>query len=187
MQQTTRQPFNYGALRRRVPLLPAVALPPNLIYALSSSNYFSTTPMAALGFALLAIGGPLLGALYLIGAVEPARWERFQGATVAAGRISLTVYVLEGVSAGLICNGYGPALYGSVGALGCFSVSPLPPIWQRIFLRQCGSTDLRRTRSRSFCAGSHAAARALQPEAKNRLSGRQNDPAALASLSKEPH
>jgi uncharacterized protein len=113
----------YGALRRRMPLLLAVALPLNLIYTLASSNYLGTTPVAALGFALLAIGGPLLGALYLIGAVELARWGRFQGATVAAGRMSLTVYVLEGVFAGLIFNGYGLALYGSVGALGCFGVA----------------------------------------------------------------
>jgi uncharacterized protein len=119
------QPDNavYAALRRRVPLLVAIALPLNLIYALASSDYFGATPAAALGYALLAIGGPLLGALYLIGAVELARWGRFQGATVAAGRMSLTVYILEGVFAGLVFNGYGLGLYGSVGALGCFGIA----------------------------------------------------------------
>jgi uncharacterized protein len=113
----------YGAVRRRVPLLLAIAVPLNLLYALASSGYFGNTLGAALAFSLLAIAGPMLSTLYLIGAVELARWGRFQGATVASGRMSLTVYVLEGVIAGLIFNGYGLGLYGTVGALGCFGIA----------------------------------------------------------------
>jgi uncharacterized protein len=113
----------YAALRRRVPLLLAVALPLNLIYAFASSGYLGAGHAAALGFSSLAVGSPMLGLLYLIGAIEFARQGRFQGATVAAGRMSLTVYVLEGVIAGLIFNGYGLGLYGKVGALGCFGIA----------------------------------------------------------------
>jgi uncharacterized protein len=113
----------YKALRRRVPGLLVIALPLNLVYALASSGYFGTASAAASGFALLAFGGPLLSALYMVGAVELARWGRFQGATVAAGRMSLTVYVLEGVIAGLIFNGYGLGLYGKVSPLGCLVIA----------------------------------------------------------------
>lgn len=113
----------YAALRRRVPPLLAIAVPLNLLYALASSGYFGATLVAALGFSLLAIAGPLLSILYLIGAVELARWGRFQGVTVASGRMSLSVYVLEGIIAGLIFNGYGLRLYGTVGALGCLGIA----------------------------------------------------------------
>lgn len=113
----------YATLRRRVPVLLAIALPLNLTFALASSGYFGATLAAALGFSLLAVAGPMLGLLYLIGAIELARWGRFQGATVAAGRMSLTVYVLEGVLAGLVFNGYGLGLYGALGALGCLAVA----------------------------------------------------------------
>jgi uncharacterized protein len=113
----------YEALRRRIRLLLPTALALNLVYALASSGYLGTTPVAALAFALLAVGGPMLGLVYLIGAVELARRGRLQGATVAAGRMSLTVYVLEGILAGLIFNGYGLGLYGKVGPLGCLAIA----------------------------------------------------------------
>lgn len=113
----------YVALRRRLPLLLAVALPINLTYALASSGYLGETPAAAIGFSLLAVGGPALGLVYLIGATEIARRGDFSEATLAAGRISLTVYVLEGILAGLIFNGYGLRYYGDIGALGCLVIA----------------------------------------------------------------
>jgi uncharacterized protein len=113
----------YERLRSRVPLLLAVSLPLNVLYALASSGFLGEGPMAALGFSALAIAGPALSTVYLVAAVELARRGRFQGATVAAGRVSLSAYVLEGLLAGLIFNGYGLGLYGSVGAVGCIAVA----------------------------------------------------------------
>jgi uncharacterized protein len=109
----------YTGVKRTVPALLAVSLPLNVLYALASSDVFGQTPAAALAFACLAVGGPTLGAIYLVCVVEAARSGWLQGRAVAAGRISLTAYVLEGIVAGLIFNGYGLGLYGSVGALGC--------------------------------------------------------------------
>lgn len=44
---------------------------------------------------------------------------------MAAGRMSLSSYVLEGVLAGLVFNGFGFGLYGRVGALGCMMIAVL--------------------------------------------------------------
>jgi uncharacterized protein len=131
----------YLALRKRSPILLAIGLPLNLLYALSDTGDLGDGLPAALAFAGLAVGGPALSAVYLVGAVELARRGRFQGATVAAGRLSLTTYVLEGVLAGLVFNGYGLGLYGTVGAAGCLAVAlavyatthAIAAIWLRVF------------------------------------------------------
>jgi uncharacterized protein len=113
----------YEKLRSRLSLLLLIGLPLNALYALGSSNFLGQNLPAALVFSSLAIGGPVLGTVYLVGAVELARRGRFQGATVAAGRMSLSAYILEGTLAGLIFNGYGLGLYGSIGAAGCFLIA----------------------------------------------------------------
>jgi uncharacterized protein len=133
----------YQKLRSRLPLLLIIGLPLNALYALSSSNFLGQTVPAALVFSSLAIGGPVLGAVYLVGAVELARRGQFQGATVAAGRMSLSAYVMEGVLAGLVFNGYGLGLYGSLGATGCFLIATaiygvthlLASVWLTAFSR----------------------------------------------------
>lgn len=113
----------YQGVARRLPLLLGIGLVLNLFYALSVDGALGTGPTAALAFASLAVGGPMLAVVYLIGTVELARRGALSASTLAAGRMSLTAYVLEGLLAGLIFNGYGLGLYGSVGALGCLAIA----------------------------------------------------------------
>lgn len=113
----------YNALRTRIPTLVAVGLPLNILYALASNGFLGASLFAAVAFSGLALAGPVLGAVYLIAAVELARHGRSHHATSAAGRMSLTVYVLEGVLAGVVFNGYGFGLYGKVGTLGCLGIA----------------------------------------------------------------
>ena len=65
---------------------------------------------ALLAFSSLAIG-------YLIGVVELVRRRGAARSLTAAGRMSLTAYVAEGMLAGVLFNGYGLGLYGEVGDL----------------------------------------------------------------------
>lgn len=113
----------YHAVRQRLPLLLGAGLALNLIYALSVGGFLGQGFAAAIAFAVLAIGGPMLACAYLVMAVEMARRGLFQNATTAAGRMSLTAYVLEGVLAGIVFNGYGIGLYGRVGAAGCLLIA----------------------------------------------------------------
>ncbi len=113
----------YLALRRKLALLLLTGLTLNLVYALGVSGFMGQGLWAALSFASLAIGGPVLACAYLVIAVEVARRGAFQDATTAAGRVSLTAYVLEGVLAGFVFNGYGLGFYGTVGAAGCLLIA----------------------------------------------------------------
>ncbi len=113
----------YSVLRRNLPLLLSVGLLLNLGYALSLQGTLGQDLLAVVAFASLALGGPILASAYLVLAVEAARRGWLQGATVAAGRMSLTGYVLEGMLAGLVFNGYGLGLYGTVGAAGCLLIA----------------------------------------------------------------
>jgi uncharacterized protein len=115
----------FAALRDRLPLLLGAGLGLSMIYALSVGGALGTGLAAGFAFASLSVSGPLLGCAYLVIAVELARKGYFQSATVAAGRMSLTAYVLEGVLAGVIFNGYGLGLYGSVGAAACLLIAVL--------------------------------------------------------------
>jgi uncharacterized protein len=115
----------FAALRHRLPLLLGAGLALSMLYALSVGGALGTGLAAVLAFASLAVSGPVLGCAYLVIAVELARKGYFQSATVAAGRMSLTAYVLEGVLAGFIFNGYGLGLYGSVGAAACLIIAVL--------------------------------------------------------------
>jgi uncharacterized protein len=114
---------HYQWVRNRVWWLLAAAVPLNCLYALSMSGLITHEFIALAGFAGLAIGGPLLATVYLVGAIEAARRGWFRSTTVAAGRMSLTAYILEGILAGLIFNGYGLGYYGQVGAAGCFLIA----------------------------------------------------------------
>jgi uncharacterized protein len=113
----------YLAIRQKIALLIAFGLALNLLYALSVSGFMGPGLEAAVSFASLAIGGPTLACAYLVIAVEMARRGVFQNTTLAAGRMSLTTYVLEGVIAGFVFYGCGLGLYGTVGAAGCLLIA----------------------------------------------------------------
>jgi uncharacterized protein len=107
----------YKVLIRWVPVFLAVAVPLNLLYAASLSGFIQSWPdwVEGLGFVGLAIGGPLLSAVYLVTLVSLARRYLLPARWLAAGRNSLTGYVTDGVIAGLIFGGYGLGLFGSLG------------------------------------------------------------------------
>jgi uncharacterized protein len=142
------QPGNaaYLAVRKRLPLLLGAGLVLNLIYALSVSGVLGQGLAAAIAFAVLAIGGPMLACAYLVMAVEMARRGLLQEATAAAGRMSLTAYVLEGVLAGFVFNGYGLGLYGRVGAavslLIALSIFAATHLFAALWLRRYASGPL---------------------------------------------
>lgn len=115
----------FESLRRRLPWLLGAGLPLNLLYAASIQGWLGEGVFALLGFAGLALGGPCLAAAYLVLVVQAARATRFGATTAAAGRMSLTAYVAEGVLAGLIFNGYGLGLFGQFGPAGLLGIAVL--------------------------------------------------------------
>jgi uncharacterized protein len=116
---------SYARFMRALPWIAAPALIGNFIYALSVNGALGEGWAAALGFSGLAFAGPCLAALYLAGFVSAARRSRHTDWIARMGRMSLTAYVGEGVIAGFIFNGYGLALYGSLGALALLGVAVL--------------------------------------------------------------
>lgn len=109
---------SYTALKRSwLPML-SLGLVLNAGYMLSVEGVLGEGLFALFAFAGLAVGGPCLACLYLVGVVELVRGGGLTSA-IAPGRMSLTAYIAEGVLAGLIFNGYGLGYYGRAGALAC--------------------------------------------------------------------
>jgi uncharacterized protein len=113
----------YQAVRSRIWILLPLGLVGNLLFASGFGGIISDPILGSIAFASISFFGPCLSTVYLVGAIEISRNKRFQKGTVAAGRMSLTCYVLEGILAGLVFNGYGFGLYGSFGAAACFAIA----------------------------------------------------------------
>lgn len=113
---------SYAALKKHGLLLLVIGLALNTCYALASTDRLGDGIPALMAFAGLAVGGPCLASVYLIAIVELSRRGVLAGSR-AAGRMSLTAYIAEGVLAGLLFNGYGLAYYGQIGPLGCVGVA----------------------------------------------------------------
>jgi uncharacterized protein len=115
----------FAAWHRRLPWLLGIGLPLNLLYAASVLGWLGEGLLAVAAFAGLAVAGPCLAAAYLILIVQAARAGRLGAGMGAAGRMSLTAYVAEGVLAGLIFNGYGLGLHGQFDQAGLFGIAVL--------------------------------------------------------------
>lgn len=102
----------WEGLRRKVPALLVAGAVVNLFYALGSLGYLGDGPLALVAFMSLAIGGPLLGAVYLWAVVELWRRSWVPHLVASVGRMSLTAYIGQGVLAGLLLYGYGWGRYG---------------------------------------------------------------------------
>lgn len=113
---------SYAALKKNGLLLLIVGLLLNSLYALAATDRLGDGIPALLAFSGLAVGGPCLASAYLIAIVELSRRGVLTGSR-AAGRMSLTAYIAEGVLAGLIFNGYGLSYYGQIGPLGCVGIA----------------------------------------------------------------
>ena len=107
----------FARLSRAVPLLLAVGVPFNLVYAAAMSGLLpgSTGVAQGLGMMALAVGAPMLAAAYLVGIIRFARRAVPGPGWLAAGRNSLSGYVVQGAIAGLVFGGYGLGLYGQLG------------------------------------------------------------------------
>ncbi len=123
--------------RARFALL-AVGVAANMPYALVVAEQITNPLFALAGFVSLALAAPILSMAYI---VFVTGWAAPRGASAltSAGQMSLTAYVLEGVIAGLIFNGYGLALFGQLGmaavtaiAIAVFVATELACyLWQR--------------------------------------------------------
>jgi uncharacterized protein len=107
----------FARLSRAWPLLALAGLAINVVYALTSGGFLPdpTGLLALLGLVLLAVGAPVLSALYLVAIIHFARAVRPGSGWLAAGRNSLSGYVAQGVIAGLVFGGYGLGLFGKPG------------------------------------------------------------------------
>lgn len=141
--------FNPGSphwttLRRAMPWLLALGLVTNIAHTVAFGVIVEgsePSAFAALFFALLGLGAPSLGLVYLWAVVEAARRWGVPRWMAAAGGMSATIYVGQGILGGLIFNGYGAGLYGSLSApmiaLAALGVTALlfaaAAVWSRFF------------------------------------------------------
>ena len=110
-------------LRRALPGLVTAALVSNLAYALGGVGAFGDGLGALLAFASLAFAAPCLAAVYAVAVVEAVRRGAPLGGIAAAGRMTATGYVAQGVLAGAVFGGHGLAQAGRVSEAGCLAVA----------------------------------------------------------------
>lgn len=144
----------FARLSRAVPVLLLVGVPLNLIYAAAMSGLLpaSTAVAQGLGMMSLALGAPMLAAVYLTGIIRFARRAVPGSGWLAAGRNSLSGYVVQGVIAGLVFGGHGLGLYGQLGQAKLLLLSIaiaaggmlLAYAWTRVFQRGPLEVVLRR-------------------------------------------
>ncbi len=107
--------------RRRWSLL-AAGIVANIPFAMVANGQIVEPVGAILAFVSLSLAAPLLSVAYV---VIVATWANQRAGIpgTAAGRMSLTAYIAEGVVGGLVFNGYGLALWGQLGAASVFAVA----------------------------------------------------------------
>jgi uncharacterized protein len=91
----------------------ALGVAANIPFALLGAGLVSNSLAALAAFASLALAAPLLSVAYV---TWVAGWAQARGesALTAAGKLSLTAYVFEGILAGLVFHGYGLGLFGQL-------------------------------------------------------------------------
>jgi uncharacterized protein len=119
---TTGHP-TYLALRALARRWWPAAIALNLPYVLSQTGALGDGLWALAGFASLALAAPALSLCYVIAVIEASRAGWLGGWAAAAGRLSLSAYIGEGLLAGLLFNGYGFALYGQLGQASLFAIA----------------------------------------------------------------
>ena len=113
----------FGRLQKRAPLLWCVGialnLPNGIFCAFDMENGIAVD---ALAMGLVGIGAPWLTAAYVVAITNWTRRRRMGGGFfAAAGKMSLTAYVLEGILAGWIFFEYGLGWNMEFGAAGTFA------------------------------------------------------------------
>ncbi len=125
-----------GALAARVPVLLAVALPANALYAAATLGLLPAGWPTTLGYAALALGAPTLAAGYVVAVL---RLTPRLGLLAPAGSMPLTGYVAQGLLAGALFHGWGLGLFGTFGnaallGLACLiwgAVTIAATLWRR--------------------------------------------------------
>lgn len=112
------------ALRKRLPLFLVCGLVLNIGYAAAMGGLIPAERelLSLLGFVGIALGGPLLSAVYLHLILRLNDRVTLPPLLVAAGQNSLSVYVLQGVIAGFLFGGYGLGLFGQISLAGLLPV-----------------------------------------------------------------
>lgn len=99
-------------LGRALPWLLPLALAINCFSALVA---YETNLMGLIGLLSIAIGAPMLSAVYLYLLLRCGQWFRLPNVLIEAGRNSLSAYVTQGILAGLIFSSYGLNLFDVFG------------------------------------------------------------------------
>lgn len=104
-------------LKRRQPVLLAIALPINAFYGLTNSGLVPVVNdwLSLAGFVGMALGAPALAAVYLYWLVLLARRLKLPEVLLLAGQNSLSAYVLQGILGGLFFGGFGLGQFGLLG------------------------------------------------------------------------
>ena len=128
------------ALARRVPLILAVALPANALYAAAILGALPAGWPTYLGFAALAVGAPGLAAVYV---AMVLRLAARLGLLAPSGSMPLTGYVAQSLLAGAVFHGWGLGLFGTLGNAALLGIACLiwlvvtmaAILWRRHFTR----------------------------------------------------
>ncbi len=107
----------FARLLKRASLLLVVALPLNIAYAAAMAGLIPDHYewLLIIGFLGIALGAPLLSALYLIALVQFARTFKLSTILLLAGQNSLSAYLLQGIIAGFVFGSYGLGWFGELG------------------------------------------------------------------------
>ncbi len=140
-------------LARRLPLLLAVALPVNGVYAAAILGFLPDGWPSYLGFAALALGAPTLAAVYVAIVVRLAPRLGF---LAPVGSMPLTGYIAQGLLAGAIFHGWGLGLFDTLGNAALVAVACLiwlvvtlaAMLWRRRWARGPLDAALRATATR---------------------------------------
>jgi uncharacterized protein len=112
----------FGRLQKRAPLLWCVGIAfnlPNGIFCALDMESSKAVDVLVMG--LVGIGAPWLTAAYVVTITNWTRRRAGGGFLAAAGKMSLTAYVLEGILAGWIFFEYGLGWNMELGAAGTFA------------------------------------------------------------------
>ncbi|QQG36871.1 MAG: DUF418 domain-containing protein [Micavibrio aeruginosavorus] len=115
------------ALKKAVPWLLLLGTPLNIAYAASMGEIIPPEQelLSLIGFVGIALGGPLLSAVYLHLILALNDRVILPAPLAAAGQNSLSAYVLQGAIAGFVFGGYGLGLFGKIGFAGLMPVGLL--------------------------------------------------------------
>lgn len=110
-----------------MPVLIAVALPANTLYAAATLGLLPDGWITFVGYSALAVGAPALAAIYVAAVLRLGPWL---GALAPSGSMPLTGYIAQSLIAGAVFHGWGLGLFGNLGNAALLGVACL--IWMGV-------------------------------------------------------